>query len=135
MRDVEISKLLLLPLLAGVLFACSKADGNLTLSCYGTLLSSISNNEPDISKITRNYKFSNDQFSGYECVKKADAISCNSIRDENGTRERKRIIYDTKSLVFVESSIVLNLVNLRDIAQNTISKSEFIGTCQKPIFH
>jgi len=127
-------RLLLIPLLATALFACSKSD-TLTLSCYGTLLTSLNNNEPAVSQITRVYKFDNLKFADYECTSTESVISCNAVNDENGTRERKRIIYDTKSLSFTETDTVWDLAKNNRPSQNLISKSEFIGTCQKPIFN
>jgi hypothetical protein len=117
-----------------MLLACSKSDTQ-TLSCYGTLLASIANNQPGVSKITRTYKVDNSKFSEYECITKNYVISCDFVKDENRTREYKRIIYDTKSLSFVETDVVLDLAKIHSPKENLISKSEFVGTCQKQIFN
>lgn len=118
-----------------VLVACSKSDTQ-TLSCYGTLLSSIGdNNESVVSNARRSYKLNGSEFIDYECTKNEDVISCNSVLDKGGTRELKRIIYDTKSLFFSESHIIWDLAKINSPTHNLISKSEFIGTCQKPVFN
>lgn len=117
------------------LFACSKADsGDLTLSCYGKLVTSIGDNQPTVSKITQNYKFHNLKFNDYECTEHDFVIGCTSASDVNGTREHKRIIYDTKSLVFTETNSVWGLSKNQTPMRNLIRKSEFIGVCQKPLF-
>lgn len=121
-------------LLVTALASCSKKDA-LTLSCYGTLLASTADNQPTVSKITRTYKFDSLKFADYDCFEKDNIISCNVVKDENGIRERKRIIYDTKSLSFIETDAVSDLAKNNMPAKNLISKSEFIGTCQKPIFN
>jgi hypothetical protein len=119
-------------LLAAILSACSQSE-KLTISCYGTLVATIGNNQPTVSKITRTYIFENLKFADYDCITKDNVIICTAVKDENGTRENKRIIYDTKSLPFSETDVVRDLAKINDPAQNLISRNEFVGTCQKPI--
>jgi len=122
-------------LICSQLFACSKGGGDdLTLSCYGTLITSIGTSQPVPSKVTQNYKFHNLKFDDYECAEHAFVIGCTSIEDGNGSRVSKRILYDTKSLAFTEINTVWDLTKNQTPREKLLGKSEFLGICQKPLF-
>jgi phosphopentomutase len=127
-------RLLLLPLAVIALVACSKSD-NLTLSCYGTKIQTEAGQETITPETTHTYKFQNLKFDNYDCATHENIISCNFINEANGTRERKRIIYDTQTSSFVE--IIAKWAIGEKIKQDerAISRKEFIGLCQKPIFN
>jgi hypothetical protein len=127
-------KSLLILLAAFVLVACSNNE-NLKLSCYGSSIKIEGNNEIVSSQITQTYKFQNLKFDNYECATHSNIVSCNFIKEENGTRERKRIIYDTKTLSFVEIIVVWAIGDKVKMNERTIMRTEFIGTCQKPILN
>jgi phosphopentomutase len=127
-------RLLLIPLLAIALTACSNSD-KLTLSCYGTKIKIEAGNEIVSPQTTQIYKFQHLRFDNYDCAKHENVISCNFVKEENGTRERKRIIYDTKTLSFAEIIVVWAIGEKVKQDERTISRTEFIGTCQKPILN
>jgi hypothetical protein len=123
---------ILILLLALAVTACSKDDA-LTLSCNGTNIKIEEGQELISSDITKIYRFNNLKFDNYDCSTHKNIISCNFIKEENGTRERKRIIYDTTNLSFVEIIAVWATGEKVKQDNRTISRTEFIGTCQKPI--
>jgi hypothetical protein len=127
-------RLLLLPLAAIALVACSKSD-NLTLSCYGTKIQIKAGQETISPQTTQIYKFQNLKFDNYDCATQEHIVSCNFINEENGTRERKRIIYDTQTKSFVEIIVKWAVGEKIKQDERTISRKEFIGLCQKPIFN
>ena len=127
-------RLLLLPLAAIALVACSKSD-NLTLSCYGTKMQINAGKETIAPQTTQTYKFQNLKFDNYDCTTQENIISCNFINEESGTRERKRIIYDTKTNAFVEIIAKWATGEKVRLDERAISRKEFIGLCQKPIFN
>jgi hypothetical protein len=125
---------LLLPLAAIALVACSKSD-NLTLSCYGTKIQIKDGKEIISPQTTQTYKFQNLKFDNYDCTANENIISCNFINEENGTRERKRIIYDTRTSSFVEIIVKWAIGEKVRQDERAILRKEFIGLCQKPIFN
>lgn len=118
-----------------LLLACSKNENNLTLSCYGTLLTSENGKLPINTSVTKLYKFSNLKFDDYVCGIYSNITACDAVKDEDGIRVRKRIIYDTKTYLFTEIIRTLNTANNDKADKTVIRQTEFIGNCQKPIIN
>jgi len=127
-------KLLVLTLLS-LLVACSQNPDNLTLSCYGAAIKAEAKQELVTPQVTRTYKFQNYKIDDYECAQRANIISCNFVKEENGTRERKRIIYDTSTQSFAEIDAIWAVGEKINANERNITRTEFIGRCQKPILN
>ena len=127
-------KLFVLTLLS-LLVACSQNPDNLTLSCYGAAIKIEAKQEVVMPQVTRTYKFQNYKIDDYECAQRANIISCNFVKEENGTRERKRIIYDTSTQSFAEIDAIWAIGEKINVNERTIARTEFIGRCQKPILN
>ena len=127
-------KLLALTLFS-LLVACSQNSDNLTLSCYGASIKAEAKQEVITPQVTRAYKFQNHKIDDYECAQRANIISCNFVKEENGTRQRKRIIYDTSTQSFVEIDAIWAVGEKINANERTIARTEFIGRCQKPILN
>lgn len=125
-------RLFVLILLNG-LVACSQNLDNLTLSCYGTVIKTKAQEEVVTPQVTRTYKIENNKIDDYDCTKRSNIISCNFIREESGTRERKRIIYDTSTRSFAEINAIWAVGEHINVNERTIARNEFIGRCEKPI--
>jgi hypothetical protein len=115
------------------LVACSQNPDNLTLSCYGAVVNTKAKEEIVTSQVTRTYKIQNNKIDDYDCAKRSNIISCNFIKEENGTRERKRIIYDTSTLSFAEIDAIWAVGEHINVNERTIARNEFIGRCERPI--
>ena len=125
-------KLLILSTIISLL-ACSNNKNDLTLSCYGTLLTTVSDKMPKAIYNTKTYKITNRKFEDYVCSNYENIIACDAVKDENGIRVRKRIIYDTKANTFAEITRTLDILNNDKADKTVIGQTEFIGSCQKPI--
>jgi len=122
-------------ILSSGLVACSQNPDNLTLSCYGGVVNTKAKEEIVTSQVTRTYKIQNNKIDDYDCAKRSNIISCNFIKEENGTRERKRIIYDTSTLSFAEIDAIWAVGEHINVNERTIARNEFIGRCEKHIIN
>ena len=122
-------------MLMGALFACSQAPDNLTLSCYGATINIEAKQEVVTSQVIKTYKFKDYKIDDYDCVKQSNVISCNSIKEANGTRQRKRIIYDTKTQSLADIDAIWAVGEKISSNDRTIARKEFIGRCEKPILN
>jgi Tfp pilus assembly protein PilP len=127
-------KLLTLTLFS-TLVACSQNPDNLTLSCYGAVIKTEAKQEFVTPQVSRTYKFHNYKIDNYECAQQANIISCNFVKEENGTRQRKRIIYDTSTQSFAEIDAIWAVGEKINTNERNIARTEFLGRCQKPILN
>ena len=127
-------KLLTLTLFS-TLVACSQNPDNLTLSCYGAVIKTEAKQEFVTPQVSRTYKFHNYKIDNYECAQQANIISCNFVKEENGTRQRKRMIYDTSTQSFAEIDAIWAVGEKIDTNERNIARIEFLGRCQKPILN
>ena len=128
-------KILLTLALISLLFACSKKNGDLTLSCYGAAIKTEAKQEIFTPQVSRTYKFQHYKIDDYDCAQHSNIISCNFIKEANGTRQRKRIIYDTSTQSFAEIDAIWTIGEKINTNERTIARTEFIGRCQKPILN
>ena len=120
-------------ILVGLLLACSQSPDKLTLSCYGAAIKMEANQEIITSQVTRTYKFQHYKIDDYDCAQQSNIISCNLLTEANGTRQRKRIIYDANTQSFAEIDAIWAVGEKISKGERTIARTEFIGRCQVPI--
>ena len=120
-------------MLVSALLACSQNAENLTLSCYGAAIKTKAKQESVTPQVTRTYKFQDYKIDDYDCTHQANIISCNFIKEENGTRQRKRIIYNISTHSLAEIDAIWAVGEQINANERTIARAEFIGQCQKPI--
>ena len=121
--------------LLSLLVACSQNPDNLTLSCYGAAIKTDAKQEIVTPQVSRTYKFQHYKIDDYDCDQQSKIISCNFIKEEGGTRQRKRIIYDTTTQSFAEIDAIWAVGDKINSNERTIARTEFIGKCQKPILN
>ena len=128
-------KLLVILIFASALVACSQKPDNLTLSCYGAVIKTEAKKEIVTPQVTRTYKIKDYKIDDYECTQQSNIISCNLIKEANGARQRKRIIYDTITHAFAEIDATWAIGEKISANERTIARAEFIGRCEKPILN
>ena len=128
-------KLFVILILTSALVACSQKPDNLTLSCYGAVIKTEAKKEIVTPQVTRTYKIKDYKIDDYECAQQSNILSCNLIKEENGTRQRKRIIYDTSTHSFAEIDATWAIGEKINTNERTIARAEFIGRCEKPILN
>ncbi|QWE16643.1 hypothetical protein [Polynucleobacter sp. AP-Nino-20-G2] len=122
-------KKLLMALLLVMLGACSKSDGDLTLSCYGTnILNAVdkTSNRDD----TRNCIFVGKKLAGYECEWSSKTIVCYEAKDDSEKRSRSHLIYEKLTGSFVELH-----TERASLGNALLGRNIFIGKCATPIFN
>ena len=128
-------KLFVTLILTSALLACSQKPDNLTLSCYGATIKTEAKKEIVAPQVTRTYKIKDYKIDDYECTQQSNIISCNLIKEANGARQRKRIIYDTITHAFAEIDATWAIGEKISANERTIARAEFIGRCEKPILN
>jgi len=126
-----LKKLLMIMILA-MLGACSKSEGDLTLSCHGRNVHSEKDGVLTAEDTTHKYQFKNGTTGDYQCQWSSKVIFCSSVEEKDGTRVRKQLIYDRSGEVFTET-ISTKQLNVDTPNKPIRVKNIFIGKCSKPI--
>ncbi len=119
-------------LMLTMLGACSKSDGDLSLSCYGRYVQTQKDGVITVDDETRTYQFKNRTTGNYQCEWSSKIILCSSVEKKDGALVSKQFIYDQANEAFTETA------STEQLAKNTSDKPTrvntfFIGRCPKPI--
>lgn len=122
---------LLLPVLAILVAACSKNDGDLALSCYGTNTTTIANQTMSKPE-NRQYAFVGmklENNANYDCNMINNTIICYDESDDAQTRKRGHLLHDQSTGSFTEIRTTRVSTN-----NHLLDRDVFIGRCEKPLF-
>ena len=115
-----------------ILGACSKSDGDLSLSCYGRYIQTQKDGALTADDETRTYQFKNRTTGNYQCEWSSKIILCSSVEKKDSALVSKQLIYDQANEAFTETTSTEQLAKNSSVKPTRVN-TFFIGRCPKPI--
>jgi hypothetical protein len=115
-----------------MLGACSKNDGELSLSCYGRHIQSQKDSVLTATDETKTYQFKHRTTGNYQCEWSSKIILCSSVEEKDGALVSKQLIYDQANEAFTETTSTEQLAKNTSVKPTRVN-TFFIGRCSKPI--
>lgn len=122
-------KVLLTLMLVSLLLACSKKEGDLTLSCYGTNAITTAGKTTNTDE-THQYVFVGKKLEGYDCEWSDKTILCYDSKDDAEKRNSNHLLYERATGSFTQLHTTKT-----NTSNNLVERALFIGHCGSPIFH